>query len=437
MNDQERAIAGRIIYSWELPSIMRKHIITGAMGAIYLFLLSGMYLVAFGNDLGMQYWHWGVLAAATSLAQLLQMVSAHIVGMAGNRKSIWFMAALGGRLSRGLAIVLGFFLLQWSDTAARTVFLTFLIFSSCCDAVALPPWFSWLADIIPENEHGRFMGRRSAWIAVANAVIMVPIGYAVDQVGPGFFPYALLAVFGVGFLLGILDLLIHRTIPEPSALKTPSRGMRMSVLVPLRDSKFRPWLLFNGFWTFGMTLGGSLSTLYFVENLGIRRNFFGGSLVLLLLPMVGTALTANWLGGLIDRRGVKPVLKWGHWLWTLLPMFWLFATPQNAMLVLGISSLVGGVGTTAALTAANKLLVRYPATEKVPMYVAVSTCIGALSGGVGAFFAGLFLQLLKDISWTAWGHEIVGFHIIFLMSFLLRCGASYAIKWLPEPGETG
>lgn len=45
---------------------MRKHIVTGAMGTIYFFLLTGMYLVAFGNDLGMNYWHWGVLAAGAS-----------------------------------------------------------------------------------------------------------------------------------------------------------------------------------------------------------------------------------------------------------------------------------------------------------------------------------------------------------------------------------
>jgi hypothetical protein len=153
---------------------MRKHIVTGAMGTIYFFLLSGMYLVAFGNDLGMSYWHWGLLGATASFTHVLQLVSAHVVRGRNSRKNLWFVAAMLSRTCRGLAIVLGFAPLGWSGPAARAVFMGLLIVSSCFDAIAAPPWMSWLADLIPEKEHGRFMGRRSAWIAVANAAVMLP-----------------------------------------------------------------------------------------------------------------------------------------------------------------------------------------------------------------------------------------------------------------------
>lgn len=419
---------GRIIYAWELPSIMRKHIVTGAMGTIYFFLLSGMYLVAFGNDLGMNYWHWGVLGASASFTQLLQLASAHFVRLSGNRKTLWYFSALTGRVLRGMAIVLAFALLDYSPAGARAGFMILLVLSNCCDAVASPPWFSWLADIIPEKEHGRFMGRRSAWIAMANAVAMMPIGYMVDHYGQDSLLPALMAVFAIGFLFGLSDLIIHRTIPEPPLPRGRGDNLRDNLTHALSDPHFRPWLMFNGSWTFSMTLGGTLATVYFVENLGIRRSFFGGSIVLLLVPLLGTALMGRWLGTLVDRHGFKAVLQWGHRAWALLPLFWLVATPRTALLFLGAGSLVAGLGSEAALTASTKFLTRSRPPDEVPMYVAASTCVGALAGGVGALAAGFLLRGMKGMEWQFGDLQIIGFHVVFILSFLLRTLSTTLIR---------
>jgi len=321
----------RIVYAWELPSIMRKHIVTGAMGSTYFILLSGMYLVAFGNDIGMKYWQWGLLAWASSFAQVLQLASAYVVRRVGYRRSLWFAAAMAGRVLRGAGILAGFVLFRVSPGVASASFMGLLVLGNCFDAIATPPWLSWLASIIPKEEHGRFMGRRSAWIALANVCAVVPIGYGVDRAGGNGMMAALLTVFGFALVLGIVDLLIHRTIPEPQMQEARVMRLRLELALPLVDRAFRPWLTFNALWTFGMTLGGSMATIYFVENLGIRRNFFGGSVVLLLVPMVGTMLMGRWVGTMVDRHGVKPTLMWGHWLWATLPLFWIAATPSTAM----------------------------------------------------------------------------------------------------------
>ncbi len=421
----------RIVYAWELPSIMRKHIVTGAMGSTYFILLSGMYLVAFGNDIGMKYWQWGLLAWASSFAQGFQLVSAYAVRRSGYRRSLWFAAALTGRVLRGCAILAGFVLFRLSPGLASAAFMMLLVLGNCFDAIATPPWISWLASIIPKEEHGRFMGRRSAWIAFANVCAVVPIGYAVDRYsGEGMMP-ALLTVFGFALALGIVDLLIHRTIPEPQMAEASVRPLRLELAIPLSDRSFRPWLFFNALWTFGMTLGGSMATIYFVENLGIRRNFFGGSLVLLLVPMVGTMVMGRWVGSMVDRHGVKPVMRWGHRLWAMLPLFWIAATPSTAMLWLGLGAFVAGLGSEAGLNAANKLITRVRAPDRIPMYTAVSSCVGSLSGGVGALIAGLSLQALEHMSFTVGGMTVVGFHVLFFASFVLRTSAILAIRRIP------
>jgi len=96
---------------------------------------------------------------------------------------------------------------------------------------------------------------------------------------------------------------------------------------------------------------------------------------------------------------------------------------------------VAGIGPTAATTASLKLITRQPPAGQVAMYFAVSTCTGALAGGFGPLVAGFVLQALKGFSWHVGGFTIIGFHMVFLASFVLRSCSLIGIRSLPEPIE--
>ena len=426
----------RLIYAWELPSIMRKHILTGAMGSVYFVLFSGIYLVTLGNEFGLQYWQWGLLSAASSFALTLQLASAALVTRTGSRKTLWYVTALLGRMLRALAVAVAFALSGRFPGAARAAFIGLLVLANCVDAFAAPPWFSWLADIIPEEHHGRFMGRRSAWIALGNICILVPIGYGIDKVSDEWRLPALMAIFAFAFAMGVLDLVIHRTIPEPPMSLPPARRFWKEVAAPFLDPQYKPWLVFNACWTFSMTLGGSLATIYFVEDLGVKRNFLGGSLVLIMLPMIGTMLAGRKVGELVDRYGVKRMLFCGHLFWAILPAFWILATPQTALWWLAASALTGSISSLTAMNAANKLVTRLPESAHVAMYVAVSTCVGCLAGGMGPLLGGFILNVLKSWSWVIGAWTIVGFHVLFVASLVLRLLSAQLIRNVVEPPST-
>ncbi len=430
---RDSAETTRVVYPWELPSIMRKHIVTGAMGTVYFSLISGVFLVAFGGQIGLQPWHWGILSSAASFTLTLQLLSAHVVGRTGNRRTLWFLAALAARLLRGVAIALGFYCSLFSYGAARVVFIGLLVLATAADAIAAPPWLSWLRDLIPHDQHGHFMGRRSAWTALASVCVVVPAGLALDLAGPSGRNSVLLLIFAVAVCVGILDLLIHRTIPVPPMELADGQHFWHDMLEPLRDERFRRWLAFNGAWTFSMTLGGTLAMVHFVENLGLKRNFLGGSVVLVVLPLLGTIIAGRRLGRMVDTRGVRRALHWGHRLWALLPLFWILATPNTALWWLGAAALLGGVASTAAFTAAGKLTTRLPERARVPMYTAVSTCVGSLAGALGPATAGFVLYRLRDFSWQVGALEFTGFHILFAASFVLRNLSVLMIRGIPEP----
>jgi hypothetical protein len=57
----DRYFARRIVYPTELPSIMRKHIYTGAMGRVWATLISGVLFVFFGEAIGLSPAQFGLM----------------------------------------------------------------------------------------------------------------------------------------------------------------------------------------------------------------------------------------------------------------------------------------------------------------------------------------------------------------------------------------
>jgi len=422
----------RMVYPGELPSLMRKHIFTGAMGSIYFSLLTGIWLVTFGTAIGLTYWHWAVISAASSFVLVLQLLSAYLGSHFGGRKLLWFMFAMSSRMLRGAAIATAFWLYASDPRAGRALFVVLMIVANTFDALCAPLWWSWFADIIPRGGHGEFAGRRSSWIALGNLLVVVPIGILLDLTREELKLPMLVTAFALAFLVGTVDLFIHKTIPEPPMALPPGHFWRQ-MAEPLRDKRFRPWLIFWAAWSFSMALGGSLSQVYFVENLGLRRDFTGGGVAVIMLPLLGGMVAARRLGGMVDRLGVKKMLWWGHFYWAMLPLFWLIATPKTAVLSLSIASLLGGVGSNTATNAGNKLITRFPPPAHVPMYVAVSTCVGALAGGFGPVFGALILRAFEGLSWHLGPFTVVGFHALFLASLILRNASRLLIRRVHEP----
>jgi MFS family permease len=433
--------AQRNVFAWERPSIMRKHIYTGAMGNIWANLIGGIFFVYFGTAIGMSRLQWGLMGGISSWLIVAQILSARVVERTGRRKLIWFWLAVGDRVIRMIGILTALWIWTTGGTMAPLVLITAICLANLSGTMGSPPWLSWLADIIPEEEHGTFWGRRSMWIAVATVAAVIPAGVLMDRIPEEYRLFASVGVFAVATIVGVLDLVIHGTIPEPVAVLGEQSGLLRDLALPLRDRSFRPWLIFNGFWTFGQTLGGAFGTLYFVTVLGISGNFLGGTLVLTSATLIGSFLSSRVSGRLVDRYGTARMLFGSHMVWATLPLFWLLATPETALIILGVASIVGGSSSSAAQNAANKLITRTPPADKRASYAAVSSTTGSIAGGLGVMLAGLILQILENnaspVFLANWGD---GFKVLFAASLVLRLLSTLLlvpIIWIWKHGRPG
>ena len=420
----------------DLPRVMTRHIVTGAMGTIYgnLTMPTGMFVVAFGNIIGVSITQWGVLSAACSFALMIQLVAAYWSTRLGYRRLMWFLLESASRLIRGAGIALAFGLFLWGyPVVAAWILILLMGIGMLFSAGGNVPWMSWLADIIPEKVHGSFMGRRDAWIAVATICLCVPLGLFYDIIPEPLRLHGLTVILGIGVLMGMIDLFLHRMIPEPRMIPRRDGVFWRQVINPLRNTEFRNWLLFVVAYNFALFLGSALSNVYFVENLQLRNNLLGGSIVLIAVPLLGTMLVSRWSGKLIDRVGVRQVLLVSYFFLTIFPLCWIVATPRTALFWLTIASFVNGGATVVATNAANKLVLRLPAHGERGMYVALNNFMINIAAGSASLIAGYFLAWQHHAHWSFWIKEGTAFELLFTISIALRGGAWLLLLPMKNP----
>ncbi len=412
--------ARRPVRPGELPGLMRKHIITGTLGSVWGNLITGIIYIYFGNDIGMTQLEWGILGGISAWVVVMQPLGAILGDRAGSRKMVWFWTALADRVIRLAGIIGAFLLWRSGHTYGYLLFMAGVCIATLVGNLSQGPWYGWLATIIPQEVQGTFWGRRDSWISLVVILVMLPSGFLMDLIPPGGKLEAALIILIAVSVVGYVDILVHGTIPEPPLAPPARKASFAGILTPLRDRRFRPWLVFAASWNLGMSLGGSLCTLYFMENLGFKNNILGGLIAINGIGLFGTMFAARRVGRMVDRYGIKRMLLLGHTFWSMLPAIWLLATPATGPLWVGVASLVGGIFPAAANNAGVKLVTRFPGPEESGMYMAFSTMVGSIAAGVGSVAAGAFLNALHGWSVTVLGLVLSGFPVLFIISFVLR-----------------
>src|SRR5580692_11149358 len=121
-------------------------------------LTTGVFLVGFAVALGADNFTIGVLAAVPFFAQLLQVPAVLLVERWRVRRDICvFSTAIGRAFLVGAAAAP----LIGGSLGAKVLIASLAIYQGMA-AIAGCAWNSWMRDLVPSSEHGRFFGRRTA-----------------------------------------------------------------------------------------------------------------------------------------------------------------------------------------------------------------------------------------------------------------------------------
>jgi MFS family permease len=333
------------------------NIAAGSMGTAWAAVCLGMPITMFMKALGASGLQIGLLMTVQQLAVLGQMPATLFIERMTRRKRLWGVLAVAHRALWLVPAALPF-LFDPGSSAIPKVLIWTVAASALLANASTPCWFSWMADLIPQRLSGRFWGIRQSLVMVAFLVSTFVAGRLLDffpdpASGGGFTGFAIL--FALAASLGMADILLHLTIPEPVPQRPDGQAsLGARLLAPLKVTDFR-WLTWAmGLWVFSAGLHASFVPVY------LRETFAFSYVQLSVLPMLaaaGSILSGLPLGRLIDRIGARTV---GVLLMVLAPftgLVWFFLSPKpvhldipwlgavqvpQAMLVLGVGHVLGG-----------------------------------------------------------------------------------------------
>ena len=410
-----------------------------AMGA----LTTGVFLVGFAVALGASNFAIGVLAAIPFLAQLLQIPAVALIERWRSRRGISVWASGIGRcflLASAAAPLLGPDLGVMLLIAGLAVHQATAAISGCA-------WNSWMRDLVPPTEYGRFFGRRTAATTAVSIVMAFLGGFAVDawkKYLPGDPSLGYSCLFAVSALIGLFGVYLLRITPE-----RPMPRVQL-IAAPFRDGNFRRLILFLSSWNFAVNLAAPFFTVYMLKTLGYDMTVI---IALTIISQLSNLAALGIWGTLIDRFSNKAVLGISAPLFLACILTWTFTGmpwAQAIMLyLLGAIHVLMGLSTAGVALASGNIAMKLSPEGQATAYLAANSVVTAsfaaaapILGGIGAdFFAAH--QLALAFTWTGGQQDLTvevlkfqSWTFLFGIACVLGLYSMHRLSFVEEAGRT-
>lgn len=397
------------------PSVVRRglqlSIAEGALSNIHITVCAGAFLTGFALMLGAGDFELGLIAALPFIGQLFQFAGAYLEERLGERRR---MTVLSCGVSRSLwALLAALPFLTVLGTARLPIFLLVLAISQALIGITANAWTSWMSDLVPPRQRGRYFGTRNTICSITAMASSWLAGRALDQYrGASAEPFGYALIFGVATICAIAGVVVLRYQPEPPLRRVERASVGQLFSAPLRHASFRTMSLAAAGWALAIGLPAPFYNAHGIQNLHLSF----ATLALFAIATSAVALiTQPLIGRLQDRYGDKTVLVGCVIGVIVLPLGWVVATP-TFWLPLWLNAIAAGIfwpGINQGQL--NMLMDRAPA-EGRGAYVA---SYGAITG-LGTFAA----SLLGGAIATSLGDTIVHLGPLALNHYTILMAAS-------------
>ena len=376
-------------------------------------LTTGVFLAGFMVQLGASNLAIGLLAAVPFAVQFLQLPAVVLVERIRERRTICAWAAGIGRSFLCVAAAAPFL----GPNVDIAVLIGALALYQAMAAIAGCAWNSWMRDLVPESEFGRFFGGRSRATAALATVVALLGGVAIDawkRHVPGDPAIAYSALFAASAVFGFCGVWLLSITPEqPMPPVTQNHPIFSLLVAPFRDRNFRRLMVFLSSWNFAANLAAPFFAVYMLKTLGYSMTTI---IVLTLASQLSNIAALGLWGTLIDRFSNKAVLKVSAPLFLACTLGWTFTGlawmgPVTLYLLVVIHVLMGIATAGVALASGNIVMKLSPAGQATSFLAAssvVSATCGAIAPIIGGLCADFFAerQLSLAFTWTGGVNDV-------------------------------
>lgn len=415
----------------QASSIPVQHVTTAVVVSQMLFtaghsLTTGGFLYYFISEFH-AFRDYAVLLALAQVApetfESFSLLTSRILSFFGSRKTLWLIGLGCGRI--GSLLIPVALLGPQSSTWPIVAILGGLAVWHLLQGIAYCSYISWLSDLVPDRNWGRFFAQRK--IAGLTISLIVPIAAGLlreqylksPELDPVWRQLSYAVIFLIGTVLVVCSVIPMLWIPD-APLRRSSLTSDLQVSDTLPPSADFRWLLASRWWlSFFQGLTQSILFGFSAFYLGVSViEYYVMSSIMLIIQI----LTSWWAGRICDRQQDRTLLIWSLFFVSTAMLFLMSATPQRKWLLLGTYIIWGSFGfVNVALQ--NLTLKLAPLSENAS-HISLSRQLSGLFAGVAGLIGGLiFDDLVKQHEWA----RPQSYLLLFTISFLGRLTAPF---WL-------
>lgn len=410
----------------QLRRSLRASVAEGMVAEVFTACAGATVLTGWAVALKLGPFLVGVMSALPFCAQFVQFPAAWLTSLLGHRR-----VALGVvLLSR--QVMLPLCLLPWlglSLEGQRRLLVGVAATSAVLAVMGNNAWTAWMGELVPESLRGRYFGRRTAISTLSATLASLVAGVTMDRLhAPEGVGLGLPLLAGVSCVAGGVCTLLMLRQHDPAPQRERPRLDPRVALLPLRDERARRVLGYQLAWNAAVGLCTPFFAYHALKNLKL------GFLALAVQAASTAAMrmvTAPLWGRIIDRRGAQPVLLVCSLGLCVLPLVWLWPTPDFLWPLLLDVVIAGGLWSGHTLASFALPLAVAPRDGR-PFYLAAFSTAGGLTYTLASALGGALAGWLPG-EFTLGGHAWCNLHVLFLLSALARGAAALLALRILEP----
>lgn len=409
---------------------------------VHLTLTSGAFQTGYALLLGASNFWMGVLSSFPTFAGLIQIPSSYLVERRGERKR--FTALFSG-IGRSLWFPILLLPFLAPPGARFPLFVVFLLASSLLISAPVPAFTSWMSDLVPPDQRGRYFGRRNMLAGVTTMLVSLPAAWFLDlAVKRGLFPDAVgfAALFGIAVIRGIVSFYLLSRQPEPPMARGEEQAKGLAALIdfyrpPFQEPAFRRFMLFAGMMATAQFFAAPFYVVYALQTLKLDYVWIQ---VYATLSSLSSLLSMPMWGLLADKFGNRPLLAIGVCGTGTLPLLWVISRPEHmafTVVILVLNHLLGGLFWAGVNLSQFNLLIGTTPTERKSVYIGAMSAVTGVLGGLSPIVGGALVTALRGVEIHPLGWPMNNYQIVFFINGMLRFIALIPLRRIrAESGTT-
>jgi MFS family permease len=270
--------------------------------------------------------------------------------------------------------------------ASNQIFALIVIYTigNIIGSIGGPLWQSWMSSLTPREILGEYFGLRNALTGTVVFLTMLLGGILLKFVEPSLTLYAFSAIFLLSFFGRFISSITFRKIEDPEFVIEKDSTNFITFVSQLRKDNFGYFVLFGSLMTFAIALVGPFLSVYLLQNLGLKNDYFTYTLII-CASTITTLISMPYWGKIIDKYGSIKTIKATGFLASFYPI--LLILVRDPLGLIFIEALSGIIFSGFNLCLANFIYESFK-QEKIIKYAGYQAALFGIATFFGVMLSG-------------------------------------------------